>query len=171
MREDIIARLGMRHAKVVVWGFDRPNIWLGVEACPDEPTKHRVFMDRIKDAQEPAIVYVATQAHAEELSADLVEAGLKAAFYPGGMKKSERDAAQDAFMADGVDVVVATNAFGMGVDKPDVRTVIHYDVSESVDSYFQEVGRAGRDGEPSRALLLYRPEDLGMRRARAAGGS
>jgi ATP-dependent DNA helicase RecQ len=170
VREDIITRLGMRHAKVVVWGFDRPNIWIGVEACPDEETKHRVFMDRIKDAQKPAIVYVATHAHAEELAADLVEAGLKAAFYHGGMKKHERSGAQDAFMGDAVDVVVATNAFGMGVDKPDVRTVIHYDISESVDSYYQEVGRAGRDGEPARALMLYRPEDLGMRRAMAAGG-
>jgi ATP-dependent DNA helicase RecQ len=95
---------------------------------------------------------------------------VKAAFYHGGMKKADRDGAQDAFMADQVDVVVATNAFGLGVDKPNVRSVIHYDVSESVDAYYQEVGHAGRDGEPARAILLYRPEDLGMRRAMAAGG-
>jgi ATP-dependent DNA helicase RecQ len=170
VREDIISRLGMRHAQVVVWGFDRPNIWIGVEPCPDEATKHRVLLHRVKDEARPSIVYVATQAHAEELAADLVDQGLKAAFYHGGMKKPERDAAQDAFMADRVEVVVATNAFGMGVDKPNVRTVIHYDISESVDSYYQEIGRAGRDGEPARAILLYRPEDLGMRRAMAAGG-
>jgi len=170
VRDDVIARLGMRHPQVVVWGFDRPNIWIGVEACPDESTKHRVLLQRVKDEAKPAIVYVATQAHAEALAADLVEQGTKAAFYHGGMKKPERDEAQDAFMADGVEVVVATNAFGMGVDKPDVRTVIHYDIPESVDAYYQEVGRAGRDGQPSRALLLYRPEDLGMRRAMAAGG-
>ena len=78
------------------------------------------------------------------------------------MKKAERDAAQDAFMADQVEVVVATNAFGMGVDKPNVRTVIHYDVSESVDAYYQEVGRAGRDGEPARASCSTGPEDLGL---------
>ena len=86
------------------------------------------------------------------------------------MKKPERDAAQDAFMLDKADVVVATNAFGMGVDKPDVRFVIHYDISESLDAYYQEVGRCGRDGEPARATLLYRPEDLGFRKAMAAGG-
>ena len=170
VREEIIERLGMRHPQVVVWGFDRPNIWMGVEACPDEETKRRVLLQRVKDEAKPAIVYVATQAHAEDLAADMVEAGIKTTFYHGGMKKAERDGAQDAFMGDKVDVVVATNAFGMGVDKPDVRTVIHYDISESADAYYQEIGRAGRDGEPARAILLYRPEDVGMRRAMAAGG-
>src|SRR5205814_7517636 len=91
-------------------------------------------------------------------------------FYHGGMKKAGPDAAQNAFMSDETAVIVATNAFGMGVDKPDVRTVIHYDISESLDAYYQEVGRAGRDGKPARAILLYRPEDVGMRRAMAAGG-
>jgi ATP-dependent DNA helicase RecQ len=170
VREDILERLGMRHAQVVVWGFDRPNIWMGVEPCPDESTKHRVLLQRVTDEHKPMIVYVATQAHAEQLAADLNEQGIKAAFYHGGMKKGERDAAQDAFMGNAVEVVVATNAFGMGVDKANVRTVIHYDISESVDSYYQEIGRSGRDGEPARAILLYRPEDLGMRRALAAGG-
>ena len=169
-REAIIERLGLRNPHVVVWGFDRPNIWMGVEACPDEATKRRLLPQRVKDMQRPAIVYVATHAHAEEVAGDLVAEGIKAAFYHGGMKKADRDAAQDAFMGDVAEVVVATNAFGMGVDKPNVRTVIHYDISESVDSYYQEIGRAGRDGEPARAVLLYRPEDLGFRRAMAAGG-
>jgi ATP-dependent DNA helicase RecQ len=167
-REDIVARLAMKNVKTVVWGFDRPNIRLGVEACPDEYTKHRVVLERIKDFQKPGIVYVATHAHAEELCTDLMQVGVKAAFYHGGMKGAERHAAQDAFMTDEVDVVVATNAFGMGVDKPNVRFVLHYDVSESIDSYYQEVGRAGRDGEPAQAVLLYRPEDLGLRKAMAS---
>ena len=170
VREDIVQRLGMRNAKTIVWGFDRPNIWLGVEACPDQETKDRLLLTRVQDAAKPAIVYAATHKHVEDVCRWLREENVNANFYHGGMKKAERDAAQDAFMSGAFDVVVATNAFGMGVDKADVRTVVHYDIAESVDEYYQEVGRAGRDGLPSRALLLYRPEDVGMRRAQAAGG-
>jgi ATP-dependent DNA helicase RecQ len=166
-REDIVSRLSMRNVRTVVWGFDRPNIWLGVEPCPDEETKHRVLLDRVKDLPKPGIVYVATQNAAQQIAADLAEQGVKVVHYHGGMKKDERGAAQDAFMTDEAEVVVATNAFGMGVDKPNVRFVIHYDISESLDAYYQEVGRAGRDGEPARAILLYRPEDLGIRKAMA----
>jgi ATP-dependent DNA helicase RecQ len=161
----------MHRPKTVVWGFDRPNIWLGVEQCPDEETKRRLLLQRVQDAAKPGIVYVATQNAAEEICRDLREqVNVNAVFYHGGMKKADRDAAQDAFMLDRAEVVVATNAFGMGVDKPNVRFVIHYDISESLDAYYQEVGRCGRDGEPARATLLYRPEDLGFRKAMAAGG-
>jgi ATP-dependent DNA helicase RecQ len=170
VREEIVDKLGMRNARTIVWGFDRPNIWLGAETCPDEETKGRVLLDRVRDMEKPMIVYVGTQRHAEEIAGRLREAQIKTGFYHGGMKKTDRDVAQDAFMGDETDVIVATNAFGMGVDKPDVRTVIHYDVSESIDAYYQEIGRAGRDGEPARALLLYRPEDIGMRKAMASGG-
>jgi ATP-dependent DNA helicase RecQ len=171
VREDIVAKLGMHRPKTVVWGFDRPNIWLGVEQCPDAETKHRLLLQRVQDAEKPGIVYVATQNAAEEICRDLREqANVNAVFYHGGMKKPDRDTAQDAFMLDRADVVVATNAFGMGVDKPNVRFVIHYDISESLDAYYQEVGRCGRDGERARATLLYRPEDLGLRKAMAAGG-
>src|SRR4029079_12314252 len=90
--------------------------------------------------------------------------------YHGGLSAKKRDAVQEAFREDGgVDVVVATVAFGMGVDKANVRWVFHHDISESVDSYYQEMGRAGRDGAPARAVLFYRPEDLGLRRFFAAG--
>src|SRR5687767_4840373 len=170
VRDDIVQRLGLKDQRTIVWGFERENIHLAVETCPDEETKTRVFLQRVIDLEKPAICYVATQARAEELSSLLREQNVNAGFYHGGMKKAERDAAQNAFMTDAMDVIVATNAFGMGVDKPDVRTVIHYDISESVDAYYQEVGRAGRDGKPAKAILLYRPEDVGMRKAMAAGG-
>ena len=170
VRDDIVRRLNLRDHRTIVWGFERENIHLAVETCPDEETKTRLFLQRVIDLEKPAICYVATQAHAEEMSAQLREQNVNAGFYHGGMKKAERDAAQNAFMDGKTDVIVATNAFGMGVDKADVRTVIHYDISESVDAYYQEVGRAGRDGKPAKAILLYRPEDVGMRKAMAAGG-
>ncbi len=170
VRRDIIDRLGMRSPQIVVWGFDRPNIWLGVEECADEEVKKRVLAGRIAEWAKPMIIYVATQRHAEEIAAIARGLGHEAAHYHGGMKKAERHGVQDAFMAGEMPIIVATNAFGMGVDKPDVRTVIHYDVPDSLDSYYQEVGRGGRDGQASKALLLFRPEDLGMRRAMAASG-
>ena len=116
-------------------------------------------------------MYAATQRGAEELAAALADRGLRAAAYHGGMRPRRREQTQEAFMGDDgdVDVMVATIAFGMGVDKPDVRFVFHHDISESVDAYYQELGRAGRDGEPARALLFYRPEDVGRRRFFASG--
>lgn len=170
VREEIVRRLGMKKPRVIVWGFDRPNIHLAVEACADEYVKERAIVQRVAEARKPGIVYVATQEHAEAVAALLAKNQIKAGYYHGGMKGDERHAAQDAFMADAFEVMVATNAFGMGVDKPNVRFVFHFDIPESVDAYYQEIGRAGRDGEPARALLLYRAEDVGLRRAMASGG-
>jgi ATP-dependent DNA helicase RecQ len=96
--------------------------------------------------------------------------GIKAASYHAGMKTAEREEAQAAFMADEIAVIVATTAIGMGIDKPNVRFVFHADISDSVDSYYQEIGRAGRDGAAARAILFYRPEDLGLRRFFAGSG-
>jgi ATP-dependent DNA helicase RecQ len=119
---------------------------------------------------KPGIVYTATRRLAEELAAELRGAGVGAEHYHGGMRKPERLAAQQNFMDGRTDVVVATTAFGMGVDKADVRFVFHSEPSDSVDSYYQEVGRAGRDGKPARAVMFYRVEDLGLRRFFAGGG-
>jgi ATP-dependent DNA helicase RecQ len=121
-------------------------------------------------ATPPGIVYVATRRAAEELASELRDDGVRAASYHGGMRGRERDAAQQRFMDDDLDVVVATTAFGMGVDKRDVRFVVHAEISASLDSYYQEIGRAGRDGEPADARLFYRAEDLGLRRFFAGGG-
>ncbi|HST89988.1 MAG TPA: ATP-dependent DNA helicase RecQ [Ktedonobacterales bacterium] len=170
VRAEILERLGMRDARVIVRGFDRPNIWLGVERYEDEPAKLRALIERVGEAERPGIVYAATRRHAEEVAAALRERGVVAAHYHAGLKADERERIQDDFMEDRVEVIVATTAFGMGVDKANVRFVYHYDISDSVDSYYQEIGRAGRDGEPAEAILFYRPADLGLRRFFAGGG-
>jgi ATP-dependent DNA helicase RecQ len=171
VRDEIISVLRLRDPEVIVKGFDRPNIWLGVERFHEADDKERKLVADVISAPSPGIVYVATQKACEDLASTLSAHGVRATAYHGGLSTKVRDAAQESFMsADGeTDVMVATIAFGMGVDKPDVRFVFHLDVSESLDAYFQELGRAGRDGEPSKARLYYRPEDLGRRRFFASG--
>jgi ATP-dependent DNA helicase RecQ len=169
VREEIAERLGLRDPEVLVRGFDRPNIRLAVRRFQDAERKRRALREHVAAAPTPGIVYVATRRAAEELAAELCEDGLRAASYHAGMRSAERDDVQERFMDDEIDVVVATTAFGMGVDKPNVRWVVHAEISESLDAYYQEVGRAGRDGEPAEALLFYRPEDLGLRRFFAGG--
>src|SRR3954447_594377 len=170
VREEIVERLYMRDPDLLVRGFDRPNIWLGVERFHEAAHKRRALLERVRDEPKPGIVYCATRKLAEEVAADLREEGVDAVHYHGGMWKPERIEAQERFMHDEVDVVVATTAFGMGIDKPNVRFVFHSEPSDSVDSYYQEIGRAGRDGEPARAILFHRAEDLGLRRFFAGGG-
>jgi ATP-dependent DNA helicase RecQ len=171
VRAEIVERLGMRDPEIIVRGFDRPNIHLGVHRFNDAEHKTRALLDAVTETDGPGIVYAATQREVEELAGSLRDRGVRAAAYHGGMSARHREHAQEAFMADAgdVDVMVATIAFGMGVDKPDVRFVFHHDISESVDAYYQEIGRAGRDGEPAQARLFYRPEDLGRRRFFASG--
>ncbi len=170
VREEIVERLGMPDPRIVVRGFDRPNLWLGVETFRDEGTKRETLMEHVEEAEKPGIVYVATRRHAEEIAGALRDRGVDAVHYHGGMKKKEREKNAEGFLEDGTEVIVATTAFGMGVDKPDARFVFHYDIPDSVDSYYQEIGRAGRDGAPARAILFYRPEDLGLRRFFAGSG-
>lgn len=170
VRQEIVERLGLEDPVVIVRGFDRPNLWLGVQIFADEIAKQRACIDQIIDAEKPGLVYAATRGHAEELAAALIARGLAAAHYHAGLKTDERTRIQTAWMEDELEVVVATTAFGMGIDKPNVRFVFHYDIPGSVDAYYQEIGRAGRDGEPARAMLFYRPEDLGLQKFFAGGG-
>ncbi len=170
IREEIMERLGMHDPHVVVQGFDRPNIWLGVETFYSESDKKRALLERVVETEKPGIVYAATRKHAEEIAEALVERGVKATFYHAGMKTSERELAQSRFKNDEIEVIVATIAFGMGIDKPNVRFVFHYDISDLLDSYYQEIGRAGRDGEDTKAILFYRSEDLHIHRFFAGSG-
>jgi ATP-dependent DNA helicase RecQ len=170
VRKEILERLNMRDPRVVVQGFDRPKIWLGVELFQDEAQKKDALLDRVASAEKPGIIYVATRKHAEEVAHDLRKRGVNADFYHAGMKAKEREQVQQAFMDNEVDVIVATTAFGMGVNKENVRFVYHYDISDSVDSYYQEVGRAGRDGIDARAILFYNPKDLGVQQFLTSSG-
>jgi ATP-dependent DNA helicase RecQ len=173
VRAEIVERLGMRDPEVVVAGFDRPEIRLEVEQHADAAAKDTAVLDhvlaQVGDGLVPGIVYSATRRGTEEIADQLTDRGLRARPYHAGLKQSEREDTQRAFMDDELDVVVATTAFGMGIDKPDTRFVIHAEPADSLDSYYQEIGRAGRDGKPALALLVYRQEDLGIRKFFAAG--
>jgi ATP-dependent DNA helicase RecQ len=173
VRAEIVERLEMRDPEVVVAGFDRPEIRLEVDHYADAHGKDQGVLDRvlaeIGDGRGPGIVYGATRRGTEEIAGRLADRGLRTRAYHAGLAKAEREDTQRAWMDDELDVVVATTAFGMGIDKPDTRFVIHAEPADSLDSYYQEIGRAGRDGEAALAVLVYRQEDLGIRRFFAAG--
>jgi len=161
VRAEIIERLGMRKPQVFVQGFDRPNIYLRVDHFKTEDEKREALVRRVRWSDKPGIVYTSTRKAAEQIVDALSTEGVDALFYHGGMKPKERHEVQERFMSGKAEVMVATNAFGMGVDKQDVRFVYHYDPSDSLDAYYQEIGRAGRDGEAADATLFYRAEDIG----------
>jgi ATP-dependent DNA helicase RecQ len=169
VREDIIEVLGLRDVRQVIRGFDRPNIGLRVRRFTEESAKRRALVEDVAGREGLGLVYVATRRDATAYAKELTEAGVRAEAYHAGMKAADRERVHTLFSEDGVDVVVATSAFGMGIDKPNVRYVLHSAPPESPDSYYQEIGRAGRDGEPAEAVLYYRSEDLGLRRFFAGG--
>ncbi|KLU11444.1 ATP-dependent DNA helicase RecQ [Kocuria sp. SM24M-10] len=161
-RAEIVDRLGMRDPLVIVQSFDRPNIELRVVRHHEAADKRRALLRQVEGLAGPGLVYVATRRETEEYAAELRERGVRAEAYHAGRRQPEREDVHARFLDNALDVVVATTAFGMGIDKPDVRFVVHADIPDSLDSYYQQIGRAGRDGAPALAELHYRSEDLGL---------
>jgi ATP-dependent DNA helicase RecQ len=161
VRDDIIALLGLESPHVLVAGFDRPNIHLRVARITDEDEKHQLLPRLVRGRR--ALVYAATRRSTEAAAATLQAAGLEAAAYHAGLQDDARTRVQDAFAAGSLRVVCATNAFGMGIDRPDVEAVVHFAIPGSVEAYYQEIGRAGRDGRPAMATLLWDAEDVAIR--------
>jgi ATP-dependent DNA helicase RecQ len=163
--EEIAARLGLRDWLGVRSGFDRPNLTfdvVGLEGKGAVARKRATLLHALaREQARPAIVYCGTRKHTSEVAELLAERGLEAVCYHAGMSPEARRASQEAFMSGRAEVVVATNAFGMGVDKADVRTVVHWALPTSLEAYYQEAGRGGRDGRPGRAVLLASRMDLG----------
>ena len=161
VRDDIVSLLGIHAAKVFVAGFDRPNIELRVRPVSGDREKRTLLPELVRGRR--SLVYSSTRRSAEDASETLVEAGIAAAAYHAGLSDTERTRVQDAFAAGALQVVCATNAFGMGIDRPDLEVVVHKELPGSIEAYYQEVGRVGRDGRPAVATLLWNYIDVKTR--------
>jgi ATP-dependent DNA helicase RecQ len=170
VREEIIRRFALRDPVVVIGDFDRPHIHLSAEHARTIPDKQRAVARAAGEFAGPGIVYAATHAGAQQAHDALASAGEPVTLYHAGLSKRERHDAMTAFLDGPARIIAATVAFGMGIDKPDVRWVLHFDPPPSLDAYYQEFGRAGRDGNPSRAHLLYRYDDFDVARHLIARG-
>ena len=167
VRRDVASELALEDPILVARGFDRPNLSFSVVRVTDADRRDRQLAGVLSEVKTPAVVYCTTRREAEETARALYELEvsrpdgrqLTAGFYHGGMDRSTREEVQDAFLDDHLDVLCATSAFGMGIDKPDIRAVIHRTMPDSLEAYWQEAGRAGRDGGPADCVLVYRQED------------
>lgn len=161
VREDIASLLGLINPETVVTGFNRPNLRFAVEQLPSKRKLARIVGYAVNHPEDSGIVYCSTRKDVEKVHEALLDAGVRAVRYHAGLSVRERTDSQQAFVVDDAPVMVATNAFGMGIDKSNVRYVIHHNMPGSLEAYYQEAGRAGRDGEPSECLLLWNDGDIG----------
>lgn len=159
VRRDIVRQLGMQEPAVLVAGFDRPNLFLEAATAASQQEKMEMIAAVHERRPGSMIVYAATRKHVEKIVGEVSRLGLAAQAYHAGLAPSQRSRVQEGFMNGEVPIIVATNAFGMGVDKRDIRAVVHFDFPGTLEAYYQEIGRAGRDGEPSACVLLFNYAD------------